>query len=108
MGDDTFGQCGQDDKTRTTHPPFVENRIKYPVQVVIICLIQKNIKNIIKIATGGNHSLALDHGGNLFGWGSNSNMQLSHEEEFSQMNTPLLCTYNPIKIYKNLDANEVK
>lgn len=34
MGDDTFGQCGQDDKTRNTHPPFVENRIKYPVQVV--------------------------------------------------------------------------
>ncbi len=34
MGDDTFGQCGQDDKKRNTHPPFVENRIKYPVQVV--------------------------------------------------------------------------
>ena len=35
MGEDTFGQCGQDDKNRNTHPPFTENRIKYPVQVVI-------------------------------------------------------------------------
>ena len=34
MGDDTFGQCGQDDTNRNTHPPFTENRIKYPVQVV--------------------------------------------------------------------------
>lgn len=36
MGDDTFGQCGQDDKNRNTHPPFNENRIKYPAKVVRI------------------------------------------------------------------------
>jgi hypothetical protein len=50
----------------------------------------------------------LGEGGNLFGWGSNSSMQLSHEEEFSRMNTPLLCSYNPIKISKNLDGNEIR
>lgn len=109
MGDDTFGQCGQDDTNRNTHPPFTENRIKYPVQVVWIYVIKKkHLKNITKIASGGNHNLALDHGGNLFGWGANTNMQLSHEDEFSAMNAPLICTYKPIKIYKNLDANEVK
>ena len=66
------------------------------------------MKNIVKIAAGGNHNLALDHGGNLFGWGSNSSMQLSHEDEFSAMNAPLICTYKPIKIYKGLDSNEVR
>ncbi len=66
------------------------------------------MKNIVKIAAGANHNLALDHGGNLFGWGSNSNMQLSHEDEFSAMNAPLICTYKPIKIYKGLDSNEVR
>ena len=40
MGDDTFGQCGQDDTNRNTHPPYTENRIKFPVQVVIIKFIQ--------------------------------------------------------------------
>lgn len=69
---------------------------------------KKHLKNITKIAAGGNHNLALDHGGNLFGWGANTNMQLSHEDEFSAMNAPLICTYKPIKIYKNLDANEIK
>lgn len=34
MGDDTYGQCGQCDKDRNTHPPFVEKRITSPVQVV--------------------------------------------------------------------------
>ena len=41
---------------------------------------KKHLKNITKIAAGGNHNLALDHGGNLFGWGANTNMQLSHED----------------------------
>jgi alpha-tubulin suppressor-like RCC1 family protein len=68
-------------------------------------LFKKHLKNIVKIASGSNHNIALDHGGNLFGWGSNSNMQLSHEDDFSAMNAPLLCTYKAIKIYKNLDAN---
>jgi hypothetical protein len=48
MGDDTFGQCGQDDKTRNTHPPFVENRIKFPVQVVIIHLKSEKLEKYCK------------------------------------------------------------
>lgn len=35
-------------------------------------------------------------------------MQLSHEEQFSKMNGPLLCTYTPLKINKGLDYNEIK
>lgn len=34
-------------------------------------------------------------------------MQLSHEEEFSQMNSPLICSFTPIRISKNLDNSEI-
>ncbi len=46
MGDDTFGQCGQDDKNRNTHPPYVQTRIKYPVPVVIISFKNRKISKI--------------------------------------------------------------
>ena len=36
MGDDTLGQCGQCDTDRHTHPPFIERRVKFPSQVVIL------------------------------------------------------------------------
>jgi hypothetical protein len=50
MGDDTYGQCGQDDKSRNTHPPFNENRIKTPVQVVVHYVYQfrKILKTLLK------------------------------------------------------------
>jgi alpha-tubulin suppressor-like RCC1 family protein len=51
--------------------------------------------------------LALDDNGSLYGWGSNSNMQLSHEEEFSMMNSPLLAAFTPIKISRSLDGSEI-
>ena len=34
-------------------------------------------------------------------------MQLSHEEEFSQMNTPLIAAFTPVKITKNLDNSDI-
>jgi alpha-tubulin suppressor-like RCC1 family protein len=40
---------------------------------------QPVLKNIRKLAAGGQHCLALDESGTLYGWGSNSHMQLSHE-----------------------------
>ena len=61
----------------------------------------------MKIASGQNHNLAVDEGGNLYGWGSNSVMQLSHEEEFSKMNNPLICTYTPLRIAKGLDNSRI-
>ena len=62
----------------------------------------------MQISTGADHCLALDKTGNLYGWGSNSNMQISHEEEFSRMNNPLICSYTPLKISKSLDYNTIK
>lgn len=34
MGDDTYGQCGNDVETRPTFPPFNEKRVTYPIKVV--------------------------------------------------------------------------
>ena len=78
MGDDTYGQCGNEVETRSTFPPFNEKRVSYPVKVVNYAIIQPYLKNIKKISAGGYHCLALDESGTLFGWGSNSNLQLSH------------------------------
>lgn len=79
MGDDTYGQCGQASTDRSTSPPFSEFRIKYPVKVVHMLIKQKGLPKIIEISSGADHCLALDAFGGIYGWGSNSNMQLSHE-----------------------------
>ena len=34
-------------------------------------------------------------------------MQISHEEEFSQMNTPLICSFKPIKISRGVDNTDI-
>lgn len=60
------------------------------------------------IFAGKDHNLAIDKLGNIYGWGSNSNMQLSHEDEFSRRHDPLICSYMPIRINKNLDYSTVK
>lgn len=49
----------------------------------------------------------MDEAGGLYGWGSNASMQLSHEEEFSKVRSPLLCSYSPIKITRNLGSSAV-
>ena len=49
----------------------------------------------------------MDENGNLYGWGSNATIQLSHEEELSKVNNPLLCSYIPLKINKNLQKNNI-
>lgn len=71
MGDDTYGQCGLGQMSRSTSPPFYERRVKNPRKV------EGLNANIKKICCGANHSLAITEEGSLFGWGSNSNMQLS-------------------------------
>ncbi len=95
-------------RTGTHIRHLMKIELSFQLRWYAFLLFKKHLKNVVKIASGANHNIALDHGGNLFGWGSNSNMQLSHEDEFSAMNAPLLCSYKPIKISKNLDANEAK
>lgn len=36
MGDDTFGQCANENELRPTFPPFVEKRVTYPMKIVIL------------------------------------------------------------------------
>ena len=56
---------------------------------------------------GGNHCIAITTDGTAFGWGSNSALQLSHENEFSAADQPLIAVYSPIKLEKNLGAGFV-
>jgi len=94
MGDDTLGQCGQGGQKRNTAPPFFEKAYKNPVKI--------NLPNITKITCGSNHTLAINMDGVVFGWGSNSNIQLSHQQEFSAAENPLIAVFSPIRIEKNL------
>lgn len=66
-----------------------------------------NLPKIKKIAAGGNHSLALSENGELYGWGSNSKVQLSHEVEFSKVENPMMAIFRPTKITHNIKNNEV-
>lgn len=54
------GLAGNDDKTATKEPP----------QLV------KSLKNIVRIAGGTYHLMALDEKGDLYGWGQNSQKQV--------------------------------
>lgn len=71
MGDDTNGQCGLGVLSRSSAPPFYERRVKNPRKV------EGLHARVTKVACGANHSLAITSEGHLYGWGSNSNMQLS-------------------------------
>ena len=57
MGDDTFGQCGQDD-TNKKHPSTIYGKQtqEYPVKVMNLSYNKKHLKNITKITAGGNHN----------------------------------------------------
>jgi alpha-tubulin suppressor-like RCC1 family protein len=41
----------------------------------------------------------------VYGWGSNSNMQLSHQLEFGLVENPLLASFSPMRIDFNLADN---
>lgn len=56
-----------------------------------------NLKNIIKIATGGDHFLALDQSGQVWGWGDNSRGQLATLKS-SYINEPTLIKDLPMNI----------
>ncbi|KAL4490241.1 hypothetical protein ABPG72_004280 [Tetrahymena utriculariae] len=101
MGDDTYGQCGLGQMSRSTAPPFYERRVKNPRKIDSL---NARIK---KICCGSNHSLAITEEGQLYGWGSNSNMQLSQEEQFSRAEEPIISIFTPLKIQKMLDFSLV-
>jgi alpha-tubulin suppressor-like RCC1 family protein len=75
----------------------------------------QEIPSIKKIACGANHTLAVGQGtfsrlkadGVLYGWGSNSQMQLSHSVEFSQAAEPLIAAYQPLRIQTGLENSTV-
>ena len=68
---------------------------------------QVNLPKIQKIQAGSYHSLALTEQGEVYGWGSNSKVQLSHEVQFSRVDQPVMAYYNPIQITHNLENNKV-
>ena len=65
------------------------------------------IPRVKKLKCGGNHTLVLTEEQSVYGWGSNSNMQLSHETEFSKVDNPLIAVYSPIRINKNMEENKI-
>ena len=95
-----IGQCGIGSNKRACAPPFYQQRLRVPTPVT-------NMTGIRKIACGGSHSLALTNEGVVYGWGNNSNLQLSHEEQFSVVDNPLIAVYSPIRIEKHVGANFV-
>ena len=114
MGDDTYGivatikirhnfnlsgQCGQGSRGRKTYPPFFTQRIQTPTRI-------ENFANVQKVVCGGNHTVAVTNKGVAYGWGSNSNLQLSHEAEFSAENS-LIAIFKPLRFEKHLAANFV-
>jgi alpha-tubulin suppressor-like RCC1 family protein len=98
MGDDTYGQCGQGPNGRKSAPPFYQQRVRAPIKV-------ENLSKIKRIACGGNHTLALSNDGMLFGWGSNSALQLSHEKEFASVEEPLIGVFSPVRLDGSLPNN---
>ncbi len=67
-GDDHYGQLGRDP---SENPAFTTD--EYPQQILSF---PPSAGPIVAIAAGGNHSLALDSGGQLYAWGDNHYGQL--------------------------------
>jgi alpha-tubulin suppressor-like RCC1 family protein len=97
MGDDTLGQCGVGAQKRSPAPPYFESRVRKPLKI-------NDISSIKKVACGGNHTLALHNDGMVYGWGSNSAVQLSHEQDFASVKSPLLAAFTPVRIEKELGS----
>ena len=67
-GDNTYGQLG-------CSPNALRNS-KYPVRVRILDNNGNSVTNIISVAAGSNHSLALTNTGEVYAWGRNDDGQL--------------------------------
>ena len=56
---------------------------------------------------GANHTLALSDSGSVYGWGNNSNLQLSHQKEFAAVENPLMALFSPVRLESNLSDSTV-
>lgn len=72
------GLAGNDDKTDTKEPP----------QLV------KSLKNIVRIAGGTYHLMALDEKGDLYGWGKNTEKQVGCGKKGHYFATPCILLHN--------------
>jgi len=97
MGDDTVGQCGLGSESRSTAPPFYERRVRKPKKL-------ETLGNIQKVVCGGTHTLVLTKEGAVYGFGSNSGLQLSHQEQFASVENPLVAVFEPLRLEKNLES----
>lgn len=100
MGDDTFGQWGQDANNRSEVPPFRERRYGKPVKVRLPWKVEK-------ISSGFRHSFAINSSGELYGWGYNNQQQLSHSEEFATETSQKHVIFEPSKITREFDGRRV-
>jgi len=67
-GDDSFGQLGNN-STGSNADPLCPGSVTYPVRA-------GNLTNVIDIATGSSHSIALKSDGTVWVWGNNDNNRL--------------------------------
>ena len=88
MGDDTFGQCGQEEFARQLDSPYLEIRYPNPLQV------KKIPKKVTDIACGKYHTVAVLEDGQIMGWGRNNKNQLG-DIEIRMGRAPAPVSYEP-------------
>lgn len=98
MGDDTFGQCGSGGEGRAMTAPFGEARHRVPVKVEIPLDSKGKPQPVKKIVCGFRHTLAITENGKLYGWGYNSQQQLSHAQEYADESSPMHALFSPQRI----------
>lgn len=98
MGDDTLGQTGTNQIERSQGGPFPSVKISNPKKIPFF----REIK-IQKIFSNGDHNFAITASNELYGWGSNSHMQLGHELEYSKGTNAKLALFEPVNFTKELN-----
>ena len=91
MGDDTYGQCGQQSFNRQPVAPFLQ--VKYPNPSKISLLPDK----VLDVACGKFHSVALLESGEVWGWGRNHKNQLGDTDEKSGK-APTIASFVPTRV----------
>lgn len=101
MGNDTYGQCGLGDAGRSSSGSFVKMKVPNPELVTAF-----TDKKIDRIFANGNHSFVITDNKQVYGFGSNKYLQISHEKEYSDMINPKLAFYTPVNFAKYLEVNK--
>lgn len=101
MGDDTYGQCGVNELGRSQSGPFVESRVSNPKLLPALAG-----RRVTRMWSGPRHNFVETAEGDLVGFGSNSHLQLAHEQQYATAANPLLAVYNPRSFRTYLDQAE--